>query len=273
MEQRSLPFSNRWMFNRVMLQESICRKVIKAVTGIDAGEISYLNAEQVIEPSPENHGVRMDVYAQDGSHMYDIEMQTEPEFLLGRRFRYYQSALDTRGLSRGADYDKLLESFIIFICKKDPFHEQLPVYTIERLYREAPALSIGNDAHWIALNAEAWGGLADDALLDMLRYIETEAPCGPLSQEIHAAVTRANEDWKWVGKVWSVSTIEENDARRRRIGLRLARKEGIEEGAARFAALTEQLLAEGRLDDLKRATQDKEFRDALLADFEGPSRE
>lgn len=74
MEQRSLPFSNRWMFNRVMLQESICRKVIKAVTGIDAGEISYLNAEQVIEPSPENHGVRMDVYAQDGSHMYDIEM-------------------------------------------------------------------------------------------------------------------------------------------------------------------------------------------------------
>lgn len=276
MEQRNLPFSNRWMFNRVMLQESICRKVIKATTGIEATEITYLNAEQVIEPSPDNRGVRMDIFAQDDSHVYDIEMQVEPELLLGKRFRYYQSVLDTKGLPRGGDYDSLTESFIVFICMQDPLQQGLPVYTIERSCQEAPGQPIGDKSHWIALNAEAWSDLADDMLLDLLRYVETDVPSGPLSQEIHAAVSEANADRKWVGKVWSVSTIEENDARRHRIGLRLARKEGIEEGlaqgieqgAAQFAALADQLIEQGRLEDLKRAAHDKEFRDRLLREFE-----
>lgn len=280
MEQRNLPFSNRWMFNRVMLQESICRKVIRATTGIKAKEITYLNAEQVIEPSPDNRGVRMDIFAQDDSHVYDIEMQVEPELLLGKRFRYYQSALDMRAIPRGSDYDGLTESFIVFICVQDPFQQGLPVYTIERSCREAPHQAIGDESHWIALNAEAWSDLANEELLDLLRYVETDEPDGPLSQEIHAAVSEANADRKWVGKVWSVSTIEENDARRHRIGLRLARKEGIEEGlaqgieqgieqgAAQFAALADELLDQGRLEDLKRAAHDKEFRDQLLREFE-----
>ncbi len=271
MKQRRLPFTNQWMFNRVMLKESICRKVIRATTGIDAGCISYLNAEQAIEPSPENRGIRMDVFARDDGRMYDIEMQSEPEFLLGKRFRYYQSAIDTKDLPRGADYNDLLESYIVFVCKSDPFGYALPVYHLDRACQEAPRLAVGDESHWIALNARAWENLADNDLLDLLRYVESAAPCGPLSREIDAAVNEANEDRKWVDTVWSVSTIEENNARRHRIGLRLAREEGVEEGAARFAALADQLLEQGRIDDLKRATHDKEFRDALLASLDEPS--
>lgn len=87
--------------------------------------------------------------------------------------------------------------------------------------------------------------------------------------------------------VWSVSTIEENDARRHRIGLRLARKEGLEEGLAQgieqgieqgmeraeaqFASLIETLVDQRRFDDLKRAAEDKEFRAKLLHELQEQS--
>lgn len=79
---------------------------------------------------------------------------------------------------------------------------------------------------------------------------------------------RANEDREWVDKVWSVSTIVENAARRERINGRIAceeareegrqegRQEGREEGSARFAALASRLIEAGRVDDLAQAASD-----------------
>ena len=63
--RRRVDFTNNWMFGRVMTDESICRDVIRAVLGIEAVRIDYLNAEQVLDPAPESHGVRMDVYARE----------------------------------------------------------------------------------------------------------------------------------------------------------------------------------------------------------------
>ena len=34
------------MFNRVLCEKEVCRKILRAALGIEAGEISYLNAEQ-----------------------------------------------------------------------------------------------------------------------------------------------------------------------------------------------------------------------------------
>ena len=51
--RRRVDFTNNWMFGRVMTDESICRDVIRAVLGIEAVRVEYLNAEQVLDPSPE----------------------------------------------------------------------------------------------------------------------------------------------------------------------------------------------------------------------------
>ena len=98
MLQRKLRFSNRWMFNKVMMEESVCRHEIQAILGVEVVRIDYLNSEQTIEPDPGSRGVRMDVYVreQDGGRVYDLEMQACAEPLLGKRFRYYQAALDAK---------------------------------------------------------------------------------------------------------------------------------------------------------------------------------
>ena len=50
MTKRKLGFQDRWMFNRVLCEKDVCRKILRAALGIEAGEISYLNAEQCFEP-------------------------------------------------------------------------------------------------------------------------------------------------------------------------------------------------------------------------------
>ncbi len=293
MSRPRLAFTNRWMFGRVMLDESVCRQFIRCVLGIDVDRIDYLNAEQVLEPAVESRGVRMDVYAREGNRVYDTEMQCAPEPLLGRRFRYYQATLDMTTLAPGKDYDELCESFIVFLCTHDPFDLNLPVYTLERRCSEVSDLSIDCNSHWIALNAQAWDTLPDGVLRDLLHY--TQNGCigaSSLVQRIDEIVAKANNDRKWVDKVfYCVSTIEENDARRARILERLARKKGLEEGReegreqglaegraegraegakeaeARYSFLVEHLLAEGRLDDLRMATSDEARRTALFEEF------
>ena len=69
----------RWMFNRVLCEKEVCRKVLRAALGIEVGEIAYLNAEQAKEPAAASRGVRMDVFAREGSRVFDIEMQVSPE--------------------------------------------------------------------------------------------------------------------------------------------------------------------------------------------------
>ena len=55
MGERKLKFQDRWMFNRVLCEEEVCRKVLRAALGIEAGEIAYLNAEQCFEPVSYTH--------------------------------------------------------------------------------------------------------------------------------------------------------------------------------------------------------------------------
>ena len=151
--------------------------------------------------------------------------------------------------------------------------------------------------------------MPDGALRDLLHYTQNgSVGSDPLVRRIDRIVTEANDDRKWVSKVfYCVSTIEENDARRARILERLALKKGLEEGRtrgleegraqgreegraegraegreegraeghaegvaaaeARYGALVDRLLAEGRLDDLHAITSDDGRRAELLAEF------
>lgn len=176
MPKRFLKFSDRWMFNRVLCEKEVCRKVLRAALGIEVGEITYLNAEQAKEPAAASRGVRMDVFAREGSRVFDIEMQVSPEDRIGRRMRYYQAAIDATELGPGEDYGLLPESFVVFFCATDPFRAGEAVYSIERVCLEAPELVAGDDSHWRVFNASAAEDVADPDLRDLLHYVATGRP-------------------------------------------------------------------------------------------------
>lgn len=143
MPKRFLKFSDRWMFNRVLCEKEVCRKVLRAALGIEVGEITYLNAEQAKEPAAASRGVRMDVFAREEAACSTSRCRVSPEDRIGRRMRYYQAAIDATELGPGEDYGLLPESFVVFFCATDPFRAGEAVYSIERVCLEAPELVAG----------------------------------------------------------------------------------------------------------------------------------
>ena len=111
--------------------------------GDRGGRDSYLNAEQAKEPAAASRGVRMDVFAREGSRVFDIEMQVSPEGRIGRRMRYYQAAIDATELGPGEDYGLLPESFVVFFCATDPSgRARLSIRSSEPVW-ELPGLVAG----------------------------------------------------------------------------------------------------------------------------------
>lgn len=255
-KKRRLEFTNRCMFNRVVCQESVCKGIIRALLGIEAGSITYLNSEQPYEPGAESRGVRMDVVAKEDGRIYDIEMQLGPQPDLGRRMRYYQAAMDVGELGHGDPWELLPESHIVFIYRDDLLGAGLPVYTFEMKCREALDLKADDGSHWHVLNAEAWEDATDEDVRAMLEYVRTGQATNALSREIDELVERYNEDRKWVGRVM----LWEEDTKMRC-------RQAEERAEERFATLIIRLTNEGRPNDILRIAEDRGYREKLFEEF------
>lgn len=281
MGQKKLTIKNQYMFNRVLTDKAICKAFLERVLKRPIDDLTYKNTEQAIEPKVGAKGVRLDLFARSEGTTFDVELQAEPKLELARRYRYYQAAIDTASLGKGEAYEELPESFIVFVCDHDPFACGLPFYTLQMRCKEDDACAIDSGFTWFALNCPAYGEEADEKLASVMGYISAgiidskdELVCS-----MAEAVEDANKDRKWVDGVFSVSTIEEDLKREIRIARKVGLKEGIAQGEAcglergvvqgeaRYNALVEHLMDANRLDDLRRATADAAFRDALFAEF------
>ena len=81
----------------------------------------------------ENHSVKLDIAAKDSKgKLYNIEMQKASGKSLRKRARYYSAMIDTRSLRKSHGYDRLPESYVIFITRKDIFRKGQSIYEIDR---------------------------------------------------------------------------------------------------------------------------------------------
>lgn len=255
------------MFGRVMRDEELCREVLEVILGFEIGRIEYLNTEQTFDPATYARGVRLDVFAKESGKVYDIEMQTVPEGNIAKRMRYYQSMIDTSILDKGVSYNKLDESYIIFICDFDVFGKGLPAYHLERTCEEDPTVTVNNGSHWLALNTCAWNKETNSALAKMLNYIHSGKVSDRLSTRLDEAVSHINSDAEWRRHAMGFMTWEMSH----QAAIDYAMDKGIEQGeaiqSARDNELVKRMLDAGRIDDLKRSTEDPQFREQLFEEF------
>lgn len=100
------------------------------------------------------HSVKFDVYATDNlGKPYDIEIQRADRGASPKRARYNNSVLDTYLLDKGDDYQKLQETYIIFITENDVLKKGLPLYHIERKIIETDEL-FDDGSHIIFVNGQ-----------------------------------------------------------------------------------------------------------------------
>ena len=107
-----LTIQDNFLFERVMRNKRLCKKLIETILGIRVKEITYPSFEKAINIRLLSRGIRLDVYVEDDKgHIYNIEMQCsyEKELILARRARYYEALIDNENLEKGQSFAELNE--------------------------------------------------------------------------------------------------------------------------------------------------------------------
>ena len=125
-------------------------------------EVKEVTTQRTIE-NLNYHGVRFDVMATSKGKVYDIEVQRADEGAIPQRARYNSYMIGVKELRSGKKYNKLPESYVIFITAHDVIGAGLPIYHIERTIRETGTLF--NDGDYIIY---VNGGNRDDTPLGHL---------------------------------------------------------------------------------------------------------
>ena len=82
-----------------------------------------------------NRSVRLDILATDSTGAkLNVEVQRSDKGAGRKRARYNASMMDANLLKKGEDFDKLPETWVIFITENDVMGKGLPLYPVERCF-------------------------------------------------------------------------------------------------------------------------------------------
>ena len=195
-------------------------------------------------------GVRLDVYIEDDENtVYDVEMQARTVRNLPKRSRYYQGLIDVENTRKSTDYINLKRSYVIFICLKDVFDQEKPVYTFENICVEDGHTRLGDEAVKIFLNASAFEKAEDDDIRAFLSYVYNEIPVNEFTKEIDEEVKLVRKSDRWR---LSYMTLAMKYAEEREIGR--------EEGRVEDHKLSIEKLAKHYMSENKELTYEEAYK-------------
>ena len=226
-----LTFTDDGMFQAVMHDPEICTEVIERLLNIQVNHIDYPELEKTIAPYYSSKGIRLDVYIKDSDKVIDVEIQNYRMSAPGKRTRYYQSMVDIDSLMKGQDYSELKESYILFICKEDPFKDQtnnyygLPCYTFKNICQENISVNLDDKTVKVLYNASAYKKETNKRVRDFLKFVYTnETGEDDFSNRLAATVKNLIENDKFRNDYLAMN-LHDRDI------TRAAKKEGAEEKA------------------------------------------
>ena len=166
-------FSDRLMFAIIMRDPNLCKQFIERVfPNRKVRKINVLSTEESIITGLQSKSVRLDVMFEGDNKVYDIEMQVAREKALYKRARYYQSAMAIHSLKAGEDYEKLKDTYVIFVCRFDPMKKGEPIYRIS-MHEENLGLKIPDGCNTILLNTKCPLERVPSELRPLFEYIES----------------------------------------------------------------------------------------------------
>ena len=114
----------------------------------------------------QGRSVRLDILAVDeAGRIYNVEVQRSDRGAEAKRARYNSSLIDANVTEPGDAYEKLNETYVIFITEHDVLGGGYPIYHIDRTVRETGAL-FGDESHILYVNAQ----IKDDTALGQLMH-------------------------------------------------------------------------------------------------------
>ena len=168
-----------------------------------------------------------------------------------------QSVNDIDHLSRGMNYGRLPESYVIFICMFDPFQDEMPRYEFRELCRENPEIELNDGTHKVFINAKYVKTDISDEMRALFDYLCGKEPASELTQEIDASIIRAKRERRWERDyVQFIEKLEEAEMA----------------GRKAMAELNLFLIEQDRIEDLKKASEDPDYLEAVFDEMRAAGR-
>ena len=228
---KELTIADNFIFCKVMQNERLCRGVLETLLGIKVSRIDYLQTENPIENFYDSRGIRLDVYVKDSGRIFNIEIQTGNYDDLILRARYYLSSSDVATTKRRTKFKDIRETYILFICKDDPFGEGIPRYTKLTKFLETDRISYDDKSHNVFYNCSAWGKEKDPEVREVLKFIYGLKPDSGIALEMDEAASLAKQKSDLEDEYMYFSDILEDEKEEARAeGHALGHSEGHAEG-------------------------------------------
>ncbi len=224
-----LTFNDDFMFCKVLsTNPDLCKEMVEMITDRKVSGLPVINNQLPIKITEDGKGVRFDVYFEDQKNViYDVEMQTSSLKYLPERTRYYQGMIDLNTIEKGENYDKLKQTYIIFVCPFDPFGADLYKYTFRNLCCESPDIELNDKSEKIFLNANGQAGDVSEELKNFLLYVADKKVSSKYTERLEQAVERVrkHEEWRVEYMTLAMKYLEKKEE-----GREEGRAEGREEG-------------------------------------------
>lgn len=225
---------NTFMFRLVMEKPELCKPLIERILGIKINIIVYAEPEKSFEAKLASKGVRLDLYVvdEDGT-AYDIEMQMNDNIkeFLGKRSRYYVSLMDNDALKKGEPYRNLRKTYVIFICKFDPFDKGFGKYTFSMRCNEDNTLLLKDEVNAVFVNTEGDRHKVSRELARIMDYISTGQAGDEYTRQLEEVVeSLRSDDGKERFYMTYNQTIMEQKEIARQEGIKQGLEQGLEQG-------------------------------------------
>ena len=195
-----LEFSDNFIFCKVMQNENLCKQMLEILLGIEIHHVKHIRQENSYE---------------------DIML----------RARYYQGAMDLATTKRRTKYAQLKESYIIFICKEDPFNQRLPVYTRQNSFKETNAIKYQDKSNIVFYNASGYSKAESKNVRSVLQFIYNLKSDSDFTDELAESVNQAKAQPEFVEEYMYFSDILEDEKEKAELkGVEKGRTEGLKKG-------------------------------------------
>lgn len=180
---------NNYVFAMVMREPKRIKPLLEYILNKKLRSVRMIEPEKTLKETFESKGIRLDLYVEDEDGViYDVEVQTTKKKSLGKRMRYYQGMLDISVFPSGADYRKIKDSYVIFICSHDPYGLGRYIYTFQNRCDQDNDLLLGDEAVKIVVNTKGTSGDISDELKEAITYLDRGIITGKYSADLDRAV-------------------------------------------------------------------------------------
>lgn len=283
---------NDYLFKQYMGTEGckICLlSFLRAVLKEEIEDAEIIENLELPKENPDGKFSRLDIRAKlpDGTQI-NIEVQLLDEHNMVKRSQYYNGRLYVSGITKGEDYSKLGRVISINIMNFN--YLDCPEFHTSSRFRldQHPEKILSNDQELHFLELKKFYQNADydinNPLHRWLMFFNRNLRNDQLKEliQMDGAIRLAEEKSRQVAASEKEMRLYEamEDARRNRIsaqnyfeaiGEQRGETKGITIGAkieaAKFAQLVKYLLADSRMEELERITEDEELREQLYREY------